>query len=88
MKKRRLYYEHYKIPCRGKKTMFDEIFQNLPLFLTRKDIAKYLGNYISPRYLANLDSQGKGPEKVKIGNKVAYPRDTFKKWFECRASSY
>ena len=38
--------------------------------IARKDIDRYLGGIISKGYLANLDSKGEGPPKVKIGKNV------------------
>ena len=63
---------------------FDDILDQLPYFLTRKDIAHYFGNLISPKYLANLDSAGKGPRKTKIGNKVVYTREDWADWLSGR----
>lgn len=56
----------------------------MPEFITRKDIATYFGSYISTRYLANLDSEGKGPERLRIGRKVLYKRDKFLVWLDSR----
>ena len=41
---------------------------------------------ISPRSLANLDYQGRGPsERVLVGRVVGYPRRAFVKWLESRS---
>ncbi len=53
---------------------------NLPPVIARKDIEKYLGGLISRGYLANLDSQGKGPQSIKTGCRVAYLREDLIIW--------
>lgn len=63
------------------------ILPNLPLLLTRKDIGKFFGTLISPRYLANLDSEAKGPRRKRIGHKVVYHRDDFVEWLAGRVSA-
>jgi phage terminase Nu1 subunit (DNA packaging protein) len=40
----------------------------------------------SPRTIANLDSQGLGvPERIMLGNVVAYPRHALISWLEARS---
>lgn len=42
--------------------------------VARTQIEKFTGGMISSKYMANLDSQGLGPEeRVKIGRKTGYP---------------
>lgn len=53
---------------------------NLPPVIARKDITKYLGGLISRGYLANLDSQGRGPRSIKTGRRVAYLREDLIAW--------
>jgi hypothetical protein len=65
-------------------SFFGELRKNLPVYLTRRDIGKYFGNVISPRYLANLDSLGNGPQKKRMRGKVVYKRDDFIVWLESR----
>ena len=62
-------------------TIKDELMALLPRIILRADIPKYLGQLISPRYLANLDSAGQGPPRFKIGKKVAYLRELFVDWY-------
>ena len=63
---------------------FASILPEMPCILTRKDIPRYLGSYISIRYLANLDSEKKGPIRYKIGRKVVYKKEDFIAWLESR----
>ena len=65
-------------------TFFQELHRILPAFVTRKEIGKHLGHIISPRYLANLDSLGKGPQRVQMGRKVVYQREDLIAWLESR----
>ena len=57
-----------------------KILDNLPSVFLRKDIPKYFGNTISIRHLANLDSSGKGPKRMRIGKRVAYTKEDFTEW--------
>lgn len=59
----------------------------LPMLLTRKDIEKYFGHLISTRYLANLDSEGRGPKRTRIGRKVAYTREDWAEWLAGRVEA-
>ena len=41
---------------------------------------------MSPKSLANLDYQGRGPsERVLVGRVIGYPRRAFVKWLESRS---
>ena len=64
-----------------------DILPELPMLLTRKDIEKFFGHLISVRYLANLDSEGKGPKRTRIGRKVAYTREDWAEWLAGRVSA-
>lgn len=68
--------------------LFDlkDLHKTLPAIIARKDIDKYLGGVISKGYLANLDSNGNGPPKVKIGRHVAYLRAPLIEWLAMRVN--
>lgn len=55
-------------------------------FIAREKVEKFTGGIVNPRYLANLDSIGEGPPRVRVGRKVAYPVQAFIEWLERRAS--
>ena len=59
-----------------KEELIRELEEKLPRFVFRNDkiITEYTG--LNTKYLSNLDYWGKGPKRrVKIGKKVAYPKD-------------
>jgi len=63
-----------------------EALENLPDIIARAEVGRLLGNVISPKTLANLDSLGIGPRgRHKLGNKVFYLKASFINWFENRA---
>lgn len=66
---------------------FHGLLEILPPYVTRKETGKHIGNIISPRYLANLDSEGKGPRRVRLGRKVVYKREELVIWLENQISS-
>ena len=49
-------------------------------YLTRRQVGEIFG--ISPKWLANLNSQGKGPRYLKLGKKVLYRVQDVEKWIE------
>jgi len=58
-----------------KEELRKELEERLPRFVFRNDqiITEYTG--LNVKYMANLDHWGKGPKRrVKIGKKVAYPK--------------
>lgn len=66
--------------------VFAGLEQELPpiVFRNWKDWKKYLP--VSPRYVANLDSLGTGPdEKVMIGGVTGYPRESIIRFLKDRA---
>ena len=55
--------------------------------VARTEAEKFSGGLVSEKYLANLDSQGKGPAgRIRCGRKVAYPVPEFVKWLEARST--
>jgi len=66
---------------------FSGLLEKLPPYVTRQDIGKIIGNIISPRYLANLDSAGKGPRRERLGRKVVYKSEDVVSWLESQISS-
>ena len=63
------------------------ILKELPPFVTRTHPRfRELTGY-SPRSMANMDSLGLGPaNRIKLGNTVAYERESLVRWLEDRSS--
>lgn len=61
--------------------------KDLPPIIARHDIERLLGGLITKGYLQNLDSEGLGPEKIRIGRKIAYMRDDLIAFLQRRASN-
>ena len=54
--------------------------------VARTEIRSFTGGLVSEKYMANLDSQGAGPEgRFKIGRKVGYSVDSLITWLENRS---
>jgi len=69
-----------------KKDVLAELENELPpiVFRNWKEWKKYLP--LSPRYIANLDSLGTGPdEKVMVGGITGYPRGSMMRFLRDRA---
>jgi hypothetical protein len=55
--------------------------------VSRTEIERFPGGIISEKYLANLDSAGKGPAgRVRVGRKIAYSVDSVIRWLESRST--
>jgi hypothetical protein len=55
-------------------------------YVARHEVHRFTGGIVNPKYLANLDSQGKGPEgRIRVGRKVAYSVDSLISWLEARS---
>lgn len=68
-------------------SIFQEMADKWPSsMVSRTEIEKFTGGIISEKYIANLDSQGKGPEgRVRCGRKIAYQVSKFIEWLEARS---
>jgi len=54
--------------------------------VARGEVGRFTGGVVNQKYLANLDSQGRGPAgRIRIGRKIAYPVADFIDWLENRA---
>jgi hypothetical protein len=69
----------------------NSIFQSLAdrwpsAWVARTEVEKFGGGIISEKYLANLDSAGKGPAgRIRCGRKVVYPVTELIRWLEGRS---
>jgi hypothetical protein len=55
--------------------------------VARTEVSNFSGGLINEKYLANLDSQGTGPEnRFKIGRKVGYSVESLIAWLQSRLS--
>jgi predicted DNA-binding transcriptional regulator AlpA len=61
-----------------------ELNSKLPPIISRDHVEKLLGGIISSKRLANLDSEGKGPKRMRVGRKVAYMTGDLLAWLEQR----
>ncbi len=55
-------------------------------FVARSEVKNFSGGALTEGYLANLDSQGKGPKgRVRCGRKILYPVNELVEWLEARS---
>ena len=59
-------------------TLLEQLRTELPPLVSRREAAR-LGRW-SAGTLANKDSAGTGPERVIVGGRTMYPRDSFIAW--------
>jgi hypothetical protein len=62
-----------------------DLAEKLPPIIARSQIEKFLGGVISSKRLANLDSLGEGPKRMRIGRKIAYRTEDLLNWLASRA---
>ncbi len=54
-------------------------------FLTRPDVEKFTGGALGVGHLANMDSEGRGPEGAfYLGRKIVYPKNQLSRWLQSR----
>ena len=70
-------------------TLFSELASKWPsAWVARTEAEKFTGGMIGEKYLANLDSAGKGPAgRVRCGRKIIYPVKNFIQWLEARSEA-
>lgn len=57
-------------------------------YVAREEIGRFSGGILSTKYIANLDSQGKGiGGRIRCGRKIAYPTRSVVEFMESRACS-
>lgn len=69
------------------KDVFDVMADNWPSeIIARTEIKVFTGGLISPKYIANLDSKGDGPQgRIKSGRKTGYQKRSFVEWLRERS---
>ena len=58
--------------------------ETLPPVIARNKISYFLGGLLSKGYMQNLDSEGKGPKRIKIGKRCGYLREDLIDWLKSR----
>jgi len=79
--------KHLKGACM--KNSFHELAEKWPsAVVARTQIGAFTGGAVSERYIANLDSAGRGPAgRFRVGRKVCYRVADVCKWLEDRSST-
>lgn len=69
-------------------SIFQEMIDRWPSpWVARTEIERFTGGVISEKYLANLDSAGKGPAgSFHVGRKRVYPTKNLAAWLQSRAT--
>jgi hypothetical protein len=60
------------------------LIDKLPPLISRDHVEKLLGGVVSSKTLANLDSLGDGPKRMRIGRKIVYRTEDLLDWLEAR----
>lgn len=62
----------------------ESLLTTLPPVIARNQIGFYLGGLLSRGHMQNLDSEGKGPRRIKIGKRCGYLREDLVEWLKGR----
>ena len=67
--------------------VFDQMIEKWPsAIVARTEIRQFSGGAIGGKFMANLDSQKKGPDgRFKIGRKTVYPVASVASWLRGRS---
>lgn len=66
--------------------VFQEMAKRWPSqIVARTEIKDFTGGAISEKYIANLDSIGKGPPRFRLGRKVVYKTADLADWLRGRS---
>ncbi len=69
--------------------VFERMSNVAPEILTRKKFQELTGGLVSEKTLANLDSEGGGIyPRLRVGGKVAYPKDAAIAWLKNRCRTF
>lgn len=66
-------------------TSLIDLADKLPPIISRSHVEKFLGGVISSKSLANLDSLGEGPPRIKVSGRVAYRTEELLTWLSTRS---
>ncbi|SMF28528.1 hypothetical protein [Desulfovibrio gilichinskyi] len=66
-------------------TSLIDLAEKLPPIISRSHVERFLGGIISSKSLANLDSLGEGPPRVKVSGRVAYRTEELLSWLSARS---
>jgi hypothetical protein len=64
-----------------------DLVPTLPPVIARDHVERLLGGIISSKSLANLDSLGAGPKRMRVGRKVAYRTEDLLEWLSNRTQN-
>jgi len=53
--------------------------------VAREKVSEFSGGILNPRTLANLDSKGEGPKRIRVGRKIAYEVNELCNWLATRS---
>lgn len=68
--------------------IFKEMAERWPSqIVARTEIKEFTGGAISEKYIANLDSIGKGPPRFRLGRKVVYKTGDLVDWLRGRSEA-
>lgn len=62
---------------------FVDLVDIFPPLILRTQVKDYFP-FFSPKRMANLDSIGKGPPSLRVGERVVYPTKDFLAWLDAR----
>jgi hypothetical protein len=68
------------------KINFSDLIPKLPPMIARDHVGKLLGGVISSKTMANIDSLGEGPKRMRMGRKIVYMTEDLLEWLASRTT--
>ena len=77
-----------RTPSLPSKFDWQTLAENWPsAIVARSEVGRFSGGVVSPAYMANFDSQARGPRnRLRVGRKIAYPVQDLVRWLEARST--
>lgn len=73
----------------GSDSFFEAIERELPPVFSRRTASQAIGGLVSSKTFSNLDALRQGPPtRVRMGNRVAYERESFMDWLRERMRAW
>lgn len=68
-----------------RREFFEALAAELPPYIARREVGRFLGGMLTGKTLANMDAAGKGPAVAySVGRMVVYRREALLEWLQER----
>ena len=77
-----------KYDCDFKEVLIDKMCKRWPSeIVARTKVSEFSGGLLNSKTMANIDSMGEGPPRIRVGRKVVYITRTLAEWMLKRSNN-